>query len=58
MLLVVVYLVYNNWWGDQDQSSWIDRFNSFVFNSEEEQDEKSGKEIDTGVASESDAWTP
>ena len=57
LILVVAYFIYNNWWGDQDQDSWIDRMNNWIFSSEEEYDENTGKEPDTGVASESDAWT-
>ena len=56
-ILVVAYFVYNTWWGDQDQDSWIERFNKWVFSSEDEIKENSGEEPDTGVKSESDAWT-
>ncbi|MCH7471493.1 hypothetical protein IIA79_00875 [bacterium] len=30
------YFVYDHWWSDQDQSSWITRFNRFVFASGDE----------------------
>lgn len=55
-ILVLVYVAYTYWWGDQDSDSWWRRFNIWAISSEKELDEESGKEPDTGVQAESDAW--
>lgn len=55
-ILAIVYVAYTYWWGDQDQDGWIRGWNNWAISSEQELDEDSGKEPDTGVPSESDAW--
>ena len=38
--LACVYYVYNYWWLNQDQSSWINRMNSGAYKSADEMNEK------------------